>query len=64
MKTEIIILPYFVRCTRNGSICYMSWKGQTQDQVNALLVDLGATDIQFIDETTYQAAIQALQKVI
>ena len=54
-------MKFYVQCTRNGSTCYISWEGQTQDTINALLVDLGATDVQFVDEETYNAAVAALQ---
>ena len=55
-------MKYVVSCTRNGNTCYMSWEGQSQDQINSMLVDLGATDVQFIDEDTYNTAVQALQE--
>jgi len=40
---------------------YQSTEGMDQATVTRLLVELGATDITFIDEATYQAAIAALQ---
>jgi len=33
----------------------------TQDQITVCLSVIGVTNIQFVDQATYQAAIQALQ---
>ncbi len=49
-------MKLFVECTRNGGSCYMRWEGQTSDQVTALLSVLGATNVQFIDESTWLTA--------
>ena len=51
----------FARCTRNGQTAYSSHNGMDQATVTGLLTDLGATNIQYIDETAYQTAISALQ---
>ena len=40
---------------------YQSTEGMDQATVIRLLTELGATDITFIDEATYQVAVQALQ---
>jgi hypothetical protein len=43
---------------------YQQTDGMDQDTVTRLLIELGATDITFIDEITYTAAIAALQPKI
>lgn len=50
----------YVICKRNGATCCMSWEGHTQAQVTTLLTTLGATNVQFVDEATYKAALPAI----
>jgi hypothetical protein len=40
---------------------YQSTDGMDQDTVTRLLTELGATDITYIDEATYNTAIAAQQ---
>ena len=54
-------MKFYVKSTRNGSDSYSSHEGMDQDTVIRLLTELGATDIQFIDEDIYNTAIVALQ---
>jgi len=51
-------MPIYVKCVRAGNVCYMSWQGQTQDVVVNLLSGLEASDVEFIDQATYEAAAQ------
>lgn len=41
---------YFVSYVRNGRQCYGSYVGQSQETITQLLTELGATDIEYIDE--------------
>ena len=51
----------FVQCIRNGTTSYSCHDGMSSDTVTALLTDLGCTDVAFIAEADYLAALAALQ---
>lgn len=52
-------MKIFYSCIRNSNATYGCYEGQTQEIITNLLTELGATNIQFIDEATYQAVIAA-----
>jgi hypothetical protein len=56
-------MDIYYSCNRNGGIVYGMYSGLTQDQVTALLTDLQATDIKFIDQATYDVAVAQMQGV-
>ena len=49
-------MKLFVKCTRNGGECFLSYEGQDQETVTRLLTELGATGIQFMSENDWTAA--------
>ena len=49
-------MKLFVKCTRNGADCFISYEGQDQDTVTRLLTELEATNIQFMAEADWTAA--------
>ncbi len=49
-------MELFVRCKRNGEWVYASYKGQSMETVEHMLADLGATDVEFMDEEAWKAA--------
>jgi hypothetical protein len=54
-------MELYVQATINSGTAYFDFVGQTRDQITTNLTGIGATNITFIDEDTYNAAIQALQ---
>lgn len=50
-------MTIFVKSLRNGSESYSLHEGMTQETVMRLLSELGATNIEFIDEETFSANV-------
>lgn len=50
-------MKIYVHCKRNGEDVYPAYQGLDADTVTRLLTELGATDIQFLSEAQYVAAV-------
>lgn len=52
-------MNYYISATYNGQTNYWSYIGMSQSEITAVLTNMGATNLQFIDEGTYQASLLA-----
>lgn len=53
-------MRYYVSCTStNSNTAYNIYDGMSQADITTLLTNLGATDIQFLDENTFKTEAQA-----
>ena len=54
-------MNFYASYTYNGGTVYAQYEGQTQDQIASMISDMGATNLMFIDQSVYAAAIAAQQ---
>lgn len=50
----------YAKSTRNAVPCYTTYEGLPESVVISLLTNLGSTDIEFLDEATFNTELAAL----